>query len=239
MNQRSSVLEQNGFSLLELVVVLTIISIVIGTSLMVGSKQVERERISTTFAELKLMQESLKTYAKVHGKLPCPAPAFINSADPLFGYAATDCDSTPSANVYHIASPDIKAGEVPFRTLNLPVAFAADQWDGRYLYSVSDNLIPSIEKDMEGVMTIVDTKNEIITQKAAYVILSLGKSGLGSFNHKNNAAGPACSTTHADSENCKTPWQTFMDGSIRETDGAANFFDDIMVWANAEAILAP
>jgi prepilin-type N-terminal cleavage/methylation domain-containing protein len=124
-----------GFSLVEIAVVLVIIAILataIGVPL---ASQLDQQKTKDTEKQLELVKEAIYGFAMANGRLPCPASATSNGAEAFAGSGSAadgDCSST--------------SGWVPAATLGLtPVdsnGFMQDGWaDGttarRLRYAVS------------------------------------------------------------------------------------------------------
>lgn len=62
-----------GYSLLEMAVVLVITGLLLGGSLHVAAGHIEKQRRQNTRAQLALAHEALLGFAMAHGRLPCPA----------------------------------------------------------------------------------------------------------------------------------------------------------------------
>ena len=175
----------------------------------------------------KVIKESLRMYGERYGKLPCPTPITLVKTNADFGLPAADCDTTPTTGVTHNSPIVSKTGGVPYKVLGLSESFAADEWDNRYVYTVSNAFISSIDNDDEGVVNVNDRGANIITDEAAFVVYSPGKTGLGGTNH-DNLSTETCNVGNLDGENCGGVAGRFIDSSIRETDAAANFYDCLL-----------
>ncbi|NKB32936.1 MAG: prepilin-type N-terminal cleavage/methylation domain-containing protein [Pseudomonadales bacterium] len=122
----NKIFKTEGFSLLEMAIVLLIVSLLMGGLLM--SVSTTQEMNYRTDAEMKLeeMLESLYGFAQANGRLPCPATATTNGAeDPPGGGACTQ-----------------QHGFIPSATLGLagPIntdSLLMDDWLSAYRYSVS------------------------------------------------------------------------------------------------------
>ena len=62
-----------GFSLIELAVVMAIVALLLGTMMVTLSAQTEQRNAEDTRRRLDQARELLLTYALVKGRLPCPA----------------------------------------------------------------------------------------------------------------------------------------------------------------------
>lgn len=129
--------DSRGFSLAELAVVLTIMTLLIGGMLMPLSAQQDLQNRRAATAALGVIQESLIGFALINGRLPCPAVATLaagsGGACPGEGSAsAAGCEATSGSGA---SLACLNAGGVlPWATLGLP---ETDPWGYRYSYRVT------------------------------------------------------------------------------------------------------
>ena len=71
-------MKKNGFSLVEIAVVLVIISVLIAIVAVPLATQIEQRRTEATLKQLEVIKEALIGFATAKGRLPCPAT--LNSA---------------------------------------------------------------------------------------------------------------------------------------------------------------
>lgn len=85
-SQRSS----QGFSLLEMAIVLVLAGLLLGGGLNLATGRIEQQRRQDTRARLALAQEALLGFAMMHGRLPCPAsPNSTGEESPVGGGVCT------------------------------------------------------------------------------------------------------------------------------------------------------
>lgn len=85
MNLKHSILNQAGFTLVELTIVLFIVAL-LSSGLMLGlSGQREQAMNKDARMQLETIREALIGYAMTNGRLPCPAPANLPNTDPKAG----------------------------------------------------------------------------------------------------------------------------------------------------------
>ena len=127
-----------GFTLIEVAVVLVVIGLLLGSILGPLSTQERNRKISLVETQLEDIREALLGYAAINGHLPCPAPASFNPPPPVAevsresrapGIGLTDC------NLEH--------GYVPSITLDMnglynPDKIYVDPWGSPYFYSLND-----------------------------------------------------------------------------------------------------
>ena len=135
--------KRDGFSMVELSVVLSIIAVIIGSALALSQKHIETSKINGTIAQLQRINSALQVFAINNGYLPCPARLANNDAATMG--VPTDCTAAIGApNVIDIgaASPaeNVRIGAVPTRFLGLPDRVMLDGWGNRIRYVVIRNI---------------------------------------------------------------------------------------------------
>jgi prepilin-type N-terminal cleavage/methylation domain-containing protein len=118
----------NGFTLVELAVVLVLIGIV----MTMGLKMVVATLDNAAYSETKSKQERIRialiSYLRTNGKLPCPD----NTAGIASGTAPQTC-STNVSDGY---------GVVPWQTLGISREAAIDGWGNYFTYAVANGVNP-------------------------------------------------------------------------------------------------
>lgn len=140
-----------GFSLVELAVVMTIVTILLGSLMYTLSAQVEQRNLDDTRRRLEQAREMLLSFAIVNGRLPCPA-RYANDASNSGGResfcsaAATSSTSTCAGSETttvqtHGTCSNHFDGFLPAATLGFPqtdpAGFALDAWGNRIRYVVT------------------------------------------------------------------------------------------------------
>ena len=83
---------QNGFTLVEMAIVLALIGLILGTGLTLMTAQQDQRRIEETKDRLDEAREALIGYAIANGRLPCPATNASNGEEaPLGGGGSVGC----------------------------------------------------------------------------------------------------------------------------------------------------
>ena len=197
-------LDQLGFTLVEMAIVLVIVGLLISGLLIPLGVQKDLRDYGETRAELADLREALIGFAMSHsaadGKpyLPCP-------------------DTTGDGSENRVAAACVSpAGNIPWETLGLG---QSDSWNNAYLYRVTgtySNSNVGFTLTPVGDNVIVNTVavgGANIATGIPAVIVSKGKNGNGtSDDEKENADGDF----------------TFV--SKEQINVAANAFDDIVVW---------
>lgn len=193
----------NGFSLIELSVVLLISGILLVASFE-GSKYIlVQNQIDVTNKKLDMIQQAIDIYARSNGYLPCPAYLATNS-----GLAVNDCYNqitSDSANGYFQIG-NVIVGAVPYKDLNLPANISYDAWGGKFTYTVYQPAAKNLRTlDMRDIntnpyITIYENTEDddyLITNQAVYSIVSHGRNKYYGYQFKTNkAVSPPSDTTN-------------------------------------------
>lgn len=212
---------KNGFSLLELsIIISTVATLTIGFLNWQSPAMVTNaEKYKETKNKVEKIGEAIEAFRISNNRLPCPADPFIRPDNSRvdnagvdyfvnnFGFEDLDItnEERNSKQTLGIDCPD-NIGSLPVFSLNLGKEYIVDAWGNKFTYHVSDSLCGSEEDTEEendpglatssqrslagcteysyrnnnGNIIIKDENNNIILNKAAYVIVSYGANGLGS-----------------------------------------------------------
>ena len=163
-----------GFSIVELAIVLLVVSLLIGGLIASTRGFVENSRVARAKSELQHIREAIIGYAisSPNRRLPCPAEV-ICSAGRLALTAAGGIEQNPGgANCG--ANPENVWGYVPFQTLGTP---DRDPWGNYYVYRIDDNYGSTIELNTDSLIDIRDSANvgfNVVARDVAAVIYSVG-----------------------------------------------------------------
>lgn len=133
---------QQGFSLVEMAIVIVILGFVIGALLL--PLQVQRNQLAQSQTEntLELAKRALLGYAQSNGRLPCPA---TNNGTSLFP------DDSSNANPSVGGQCDKQLGFLPAATLGLEPTdtegYLVDAWGNRIMYAVAQSSTTSLPPD--------------------------------------------------------------------------------------------
>jgi prepilin-type N-terminal cleavage/methylation domain-containing protein len=223
MNLKHSILNQAGFTLVELTIVLFIVAL-LSSGLMLGlSGQREQAMNKDARMQLETIREALIGYAMTNGRLPCPAPANLPNTDPKAGQELIP----PCEN-------NLRFGVIPWVTLGVP---ETDPWGSRFTYFVSSKFTGALPggaqasfslstgsasaspPDNAGTANIKDNGLDIASDIPA-VIVSHGNRSAGAYQTSGTQLPGA---TGDEAENANST-QTFI--SHPPTDS----FDDQVIW---------
>ena len=197
--------KNNGFSLIELAMVLVIVGLLLGGILSTLSVQLELRQISSAKKDLYDIKLSLIGYAMSHvaadGKpyLPCPD---------------TDANGAENRNLGICTNVE---GDVPWADLGMP---KLDSWDRTYRYRVTQAFADSnigikiITPATSGNINVRSAAaGTIIASNVPVVVFSTGKNGVSG------------GTDEAENNNNNTDFVSHENRSV-----AGNEFDDIVEW---------
>ena len=230
---------RQGFSLIELSLVIIIIALVIGGSLTMGPVLLTHTKYRISDQKMAELVKAFERYYETQGRLPCPAAANIASGNSAYGDETTCHGQTSVSGVTYIANSGnpVFIGAVPVNALYLEDGFTHDEFDQHLLYAVMDNMTDADDfPDAIGAITVNDGTAVDILTDAAFVLISHGDNGRGATTIQGNATAEACSGSALDVENCDGD-VTFTEARISLKEDTANAFDDIIYWSDKDTIL--
>jgi prepilin-type N-terminal cleavage/methylation domain-containing protein len=118
----------DGFSLVEMAIVLAIVALLMAGLLPTLSSQVEQQRMNETRKQLAEVQQALIGYAIINGRLPCPADGTIAT-----GLANAGMEAKTGSNCTNV-SGNAAWGVLPWATLGVS---ETDAWGRRFSYRVT------------------------------------------------------------------------------------------------------
>lgn len=193
----------NGFSLIELSVVLLISGILLVASFE-GSKYIlVQNQIDVTNKKLNMIQQAIDIYARTNGYLPCPAYLGTDS-----GFAVNDCYNVTTSDATQglFYSNNIVVGAIPYKDLDLPANMSYDAWGGKFTYTVYQPATKNLRTlDMRDIVinnyiNVYENKVDddfLITNQAVYSIVSHGRNKYYGYQFKTNkAVSPPSDTTN-------------------------------------------
>lgn len=174
---------QAGFSILELSVVLTVISLVIGSALAIGAARMQAAKVQDTETKLEAILDTIDLFVQEYGFIPCPANPQAGTTDADFGAGTVDgAGDCTAANL--LSADDIRIGVVPTATLRMAPAVMMDGWGRRITYIMDTRLntaakYAATDPDAapDAFLTIQSTSGTDVTNKAVMVLLSHGPDG--------------------------------------------------------------
>jgi prepilin-type N-terminal cleavage/methylation domain-containing protein len=250
--------QKKAYSLIELAIVITILSILVTGSLVAVSKIYSQEKYNNTNYKIAEIYKALGAYLVANEKLPCPAPiTSTKSNDSSYGVSGS-CVATTGVYV----SGDLVYGMVPVATIGLSKDFAEDGFASKIAYVVNKNFTNSAtfgSATYQNIITIKEAaqnsaNNQTITNDAIFAIISYGFNKNGSLNtnisdiqtscissddseqendiYPNLAAGStfACATLGSCPSRCPSSTTASFDNILFSSSSSADDFDDIVFY---------
>ncbi len=176
MNPRSS--SEEGFSLVELAIVLTILGLIAGFSVPLLTDTIGHKKWLQGDRHMEEIITALAAYVVRHQHLPCPADPSVQGSER--GKAQENCAS-------------IQGGLVPYKTLGLPETLARDGFQRPFSYYTDPALtrgdIPNLEtfcKDSKENLILLGERDRKLSidekNPVAFVLVGHGETGEGSFD---------------------------------------------------------
>jgi prepilin-type N-terminal cleavage/methylation domain-containing protein len=131
--------KNDGFTLLEIAVVLIIIGLVASFFIPIAVSSLQGQRRVTTSKLLDVAEQALVAYVIINRRLPCPADGSLPSTDTNAGLergSGGTCTNNQLNGVF------------PWRTVGISEPEATDAWNGRFMYRVDANLTKTNALDM-------------------------------------------------------------------------------------------
>lgn len=231
---------QSGYTLVELSIVIIIVGLLTASGLAVGASMVERAAYIDTQKLITQLQQTLRDFYIVNGRLPCVAPLDDLPGTDGFGEEIPNC-STGGANVgetFTVSSTgdDVRIGMVPVRTLGLPDSAAQDKYGNRIFYAVGERYTHKNSfGDAIGGVRVVDASNAEILPNAVYFLASPGRDRKGAYAYQTGQLDVDCDAVPANLDvfNCDTSTSNFRDAPFNNGDVPNRYFDDLTAWAPA------
>lgn len=176
----------NGFSLLEISIVLIIAGMLLSVSFQSAKYFLLQNHIETTKIKLNTIQDALEIYLIENNRLPCPAGLKNNTGNSL------TCVNNPTDGVS--SDGTIARGGIPYKELNLTADLSYDAWRTKFTYSVPVAIavntanFKQMSKNYTGItiQNYLESGNIEITQQALYSVVSHGINKLGGYSYENN-----------------------------------------------------
>lgn len=238
-----------GFTLIELSILIVIAGSIATGILALLSIGNSTKASETTTKRMETIQEAIAAFVDINGYMPCPADRDTATGTVEYG-VSTDCTGSSSGTTdVSSGNEEVKIGVIPTRTLNLPDSYSVDGWSNKFTYATPTELAQTIAKfdnytttATNCVIQLVDGNSDQILDNTAdfpviaYVLVSHGKDGRGSYTINGPANGKTCGSTSLDSENCDANI-VFMDTEMNDmTSVDADVYDDYIAWETRAGI---
>jgi prepilin-type N-terminal cleavage/methylation domain-containing protein len=242
---------QNGFTLIELAVVLMIVGLLLGGMLVPLSAQLDQRNFTDTRKTLDDIQQALIGYAIINGRLPCPASSTSNGVESF--------DTGSGGNATNGKCLIFYTGFVPAATLGIASAvdnqgntgFAVDAWGNRIHYAVTSSnskaftstngmsttgissLTPDLlvcsEASTSGSSCSVANTALTASPGVPVVIYSTGKNGGNSITGSDETENPNPSSVDND--------RVFVSHNFTNSTATNGEFDDLVIWISPNVLV--
>ncbi|MCH2546956.1 MAG: hypothetical protein MK052_05050 [Alphaproteobacteria bacterium] len=241
-----------GFSLVEMTLVLMVLAFIAAAGLSVYDNNDSRTKIGITNARMDAIQEAFQSYRYSLYRLPCPADSRLTTSDVNYGMESLMpgiCDDgTPQ--VPH-KSGDTVTGAVPTRSLNIPDEYMYDGWGRKFTYTVDVRMTEAgafldykADSTDAGNIQVDNSAATSITTSAIYALISHGSNGHGAYlvsGKRRNAN--SVNTAELENAGLDSGFADAYDNVIisqRMTENSSNYndkFDDIVRFKERWAML--
>jgi len=221
----------NGFTLVEMAIVMLIVGLLLGGLLAPLSAQIDQQRNIETQKLLAEIKEALIGFAVANGRLPCPAISAASGAE------KTDC-TTLAAD---------RQGYIPWAALGVA---KLDSWGHIFSYSVTPAyataggivLSPATTRDITirtrdatGIAANLSNAGDI-----PVVILSHGQNGYGSTDGGGvaQAVAPATNIDETSNATSGTSFYSRTPTPVGYSQANGGEFDDIVVWISPNILFS-
>ena len=232
---------RRAYSLLELSIVITIVSVLISGGLSVLTSSANNSKAQLTRERIAEVYKAMGVYLMNHKSLPCPAPInAIKSSDPTYGDATGTDGNCVTAGVA-TRGTGLVYGMVPTQDLNLASSFAEDGFGSKFTYVVAQAFTQPDTSTGFGVATetglitmsdkINTTTTQVATDDAIFVLISHGVNKFGAY--PNNSATQNGASTDAEEQINYGATKNFI-----VTSASSDIFDDIVFYKTRNDIVS-
>ncbi|AQQ04117.1 hypothetical protein B0E33_11375 [Roseibium algicola] len=224
---------ENGFSLIELSIVLIIFGVLAASLANLYATYLEEKRTRQNLESISAAYEAIVEFQRNNGHYPCPArPSDAQSR-------ASDCSSASPTEIKTVSGTDgrvVRIGTFPLISQDggarlLPGHLGIDGSGNRLSYAVTEVLAQNSETfDANlGAIRVIDQGNNTLTINGHFVVLSHGDNKAGAYTREGKQAWE-CDTNTADGENCDNN-ATFVSTAERSFAEGIYYNDDYLEYA--------
>ena len=203
----------NGFSLLEMAIVLAIVGLLLAGLLPALSGQIAQQRRDETRKQIDEIKEALTGYAISNNRLPCPANATLASGSSSAGIE--DCSLT--------------IGVLPWVTLAVG---ETDAWGRRFTYATSSAYTTAnFTLSSSGTLTVKNaaTGGSNIATNLPCVLISHGSNGYGAYTPQGIQLSASNDADEVENANTNTSFVTH---------DPTPTFDDLVTWVSSNILFS-
>jgi prepilin-type N-terminal cleavage/methylation domain-containing protein len=231
----------DGFTLVEMGMVLAIVSLLLAGLLPTISGQIEQQRLTETRKQLNDIQQALIGYAIINGRLPCPATSASKGLENPVGGGAC-------SNFYDGFIPGATLGLSGLNEQGLvidgwgnPIRYAVTAWDSTSpaqtnVYTSANGLTNVGLSSLSPNLLVCNTATGITGSGCAAgqaLTADPGVPALIFSSGKNGASGAAGAD---ESENLNAD-RFFVSHTITASSAGGGEFDDLMIWISNQVLI--
>lgn len=237
----------DGFTLIEMAVVLVIIGLMLAAGIGIGRNLIEQSKINVTKENEQAIKLALLNFIIRNNRLPCPAVATLSKSSAGYGVEAT----TPNTCTNTTIVDNVAIGVIPWKTLGIASTIASDGYYNRLTYQVTlaatglnANTIAGLKGNMSihtnAPATNANQSNDCTVGNynpcsAVVAIISHGLNGYGAYTESGSQLGlPNANTDEEENSNhdAKLVMKEYSYNS-------ANPFDDVIMPLTPSDLLTP
>lgn len=234
----------NGFSLVEMAIVLAIVALLLGGLLPSISSQIEQQRTNETRKQMDEIQQALIGFAIINGRLPCPASSTSNGVE---SFASGGASNGNCSNFYNGFVPAATLGLAQVNSQGLavdawnnPIHYAVTSWNSNTFTKIngmSTTGISNLQPDLLVCSTATGATSSSCASGAALtsspgvpaVIYSTGKNGGYGGTGLDEAENPNPNSTDND--------RVFVSHTPTPSTATNGEFDDLVIWISPNVLI--
>lgn len=152
----------NGFTLLELAVVMLILGTVMGGGVFAYAHYSYRLKAQSTDQKFDTVMNALSAYAQRYARLPCPADAAAAGANVGAERLGGDCFVHATAEAAGNTLYANTQGIVPWRELGIPESAVKDGWGHYFTYKPAPQLtVDNYSDEMMDIANVMPAENDV------------------------------------------------------------------------------
>lgn len=248
---------EQGFTLVELSIVLVIMALVMGAGFAMLTAQIDSQRQAASRVKQEAVRTALINFISRNSRLPCPARPAATAADADFGVEAATPGTCTGITSTGAAPAVVVTGLIPWVSLGLSQEATTDGFYNNFSYQVvvsATNLTTQTIAGMRGYITLHSSGPGVLGAApagnqinecsgglafnpcaAVAVVLSHGRNGFGGFMA--NGVRRSTAETGADEQANADDDSLFVRKDFSEN--GANPFDDLVLALTPNDLLSP
>lgn len=233
--------ENQGFSLLELAVVVSIVAIILAPLISLFTLYETKRKLEITRENMAVVNAALAEFFMSKKRLPCPAPAGLGFRNAGFGVAqnCTGVGATVVTGALPVRDKDPSTPNVLDEALDIPAARTLDGFGHQMTYAVTERMAnPVLTYNPADAQIEVHDETDTPVPGALrkpYVIVSHGQNGRGARTASGALVRPCTPGSVFETENCGGNPKRFVQMatggfSMMGENGNVNNIDDTLVF---------